>query len=386
MKILFVVHSYYPEKDGVSIVTQYMAEGLCERGHEIKVITEKKDDLSDADSHKNVSIERIHVYKEGNIFRGERDKLFQEIRRFVPDVTIVVCTQAWGYDWLCEKLDDFPGKKVLWAHGYSGLEFSGLLRPYPIWNDLLHRRLYAIKNHLYWKSYYGTAYQYIAKFDKVVYISDKGNDYWYAGQHHLTNGVVIENAVEDIFFEPYEKENDPAEITFLNIANHNENKNQEMILRAFYRANLGKARLVLSGSKETSYTARLREIRKALEQKYGHKQVDILVGLERDKVYELYRHAEVFVLSSKLEASPVVVREAGAMGLAVIATGVGDLQEIEGCIFVDSEEEMAEKMQLLCNDQCALRSSARRIREYCFEHCRAVEKVEQMEKTLLELL
>ena len=35
MKILFVVHSYYPEKDGVSIVTQYMAEGLCERGHEI---------------------------------------------------------------------------------------------------------------------------------------------------------------------------------------------------------------------------------------------------------------------------------------------------------------------------------------------------------------
>ena len=175
MKILFVVNSYYPGKDGVSIVTQYMAEGLCERGHEIKVITEKRDDLSDTDSYRNVSIERIHVYKEGNSYQGERDKLFRRISDFAPDATIVVCTQAWGYDWLCEKLDDFPGKKVLWAHGYSGLEFSGLLRPYPIWNDLLHRRWYAIKNHLYWKKYYGTAYQNIAKFDKVVYISDKGN-------------------------------------------------------------------------------------------------------------------------------------------------------------------------------------------------------------------
>lgn len=385
MKILFVVHSYYPEKDGVSVVTQYMAEGLCEKGHEVSIITEKKEKLREREKHKGVSIERIYVSKQGNIFVGEKDKLYEQVRALWPDVVVVVCTQAWGYDWLCEKLDELPGKKILWAHGYSGLEFSGLLHPYPIWNDILHRRWYSIKQHRYWKKYYTSAYMNIAKFDRVIYISSKGNDYWYAQKHKLTNGIVIENAVENVFFKTYDKQRTSGEITFLNIANHNENKNQEMILRAFYRADLKDARLVLSGGERTSYTDRLKNLKEELERKYGHKKVDIFVGLAREEIYELYRSANVFVLSSKLEASPVVVREAGAMGLAVISTRVGDLQEINGCILVENEEEMIEKMKQVYHEPEFMENSAQRVKEYCVEHCSAREKVKQMEKVLAEL-
>ena len=39
MKIVFTVHTYYPNKDGVQYVTQYLAEGLAKLGHDITVIT-----------------------------------------------------------------------------------------------------------------------------------------------------------------------------------------------------------------------------------------------------------------------------------------------------------------------------------------------------------
>lgn len=41
MKILISVHTYYPDKNGVQMVTQYIAEGLAKK-HEVKVITELK--------------------------------------------------------------------------------------------------------------------------------------------------------------------------------------------------------------------------------------------------------------------------------------------------------------------------------------------------------
>lgn len=43
MKIVFAVHTYYPERNGVQAVTQYLAEGLARRQHDVLIITEKKD-------------------------------------------------------------------------------------------------------------------------------------------------------------------------------------------------------------------------------------------------------------------------------------------------------------------------------------------------------
>ena len=40
MKIVFTTHTYYPEKNGVQVVTEYLAEGLAKKGHEVHIITE----------------------------------------------------------------------------------------------------------------------------------------------------------------------------------------------------------------------------------------------------------------------------------------------------------------------------------------------------------
>ena len=39
MKIVFTTHTYWPRKDGVQYVTQYLAEGLAKDGHEVIVFT-----------------------------------------------------------------------------------------------------------------------------------------------------------------------------------------------------------------------------------------------------------------------------------------------------------------------------------------------------------
>ena len=42
LNIVFTAHTYYPNKDGVQMVTQYMAEGLAKLGHNVTVIAPLK--------------------------------------------------------------------------------------------------------------------------------------------------------------------------------------------------------------------------------------------------------------------------------------------------------------------------------------------------------
>ena len=42
MRILIAVHTYWPDNNGVQMVTQYIAEGLA-KSNEVMVVTELKD-------------------------------------------------------------------------------------------------------------------------------------------------------------------------------------------------------------------------------------------------------------------------------------------------------------------------------------------------------
>ena len=39
MKIVVTVHTYWPARNGVQYVTQYLCEGLAAKGHDVTVIT-----------------------------------------------------------------------------------------------------------------------------------------------------------------------------------------------------------------------------------------------------------------------------------------------------------------------------------------------------------
>ena len=116
MRILIAVHTYYPDKNGVQAVTQYIAEGLA-KTHEVLVVTELKENHTTAEIKNNVKIERIKIHKKGYKFKGEKKKFFKIIDNYAPDVLISVCTQSWPFDWLWRIIDqlqcythtDIPG-------------------------------------------------------------------------------------------------------------------------------------------------------------------------------------------------------------------------------------------------------------------------------------
>ena len=62
MKIIITVNTYYPLKDGVQFVTQYHAENLAKRGHDVIVFTTNHDNSSE-EIYNGVKIIRFNVIK-----------------------------------------------------------------------------------------------------------------------------------------------------------------------------------------------------------------------------------------------------------------------------------------------------------------------------------
>ena len=75
MKIVFTTHTYYPEKNGVQVVTEYLAEGLAKKGHEVHIITEMLSGVKKEDIHNEVNINRV-VAKVVHTFNiGEKKRI-----------------------------------------------------------------------------------------------------------------------------------------------------------------------------------------------------------------------------------------------------------------------------------------------------------------------
>ena len=98
MKILFTVHTYYPNKDGVQFVTEYLAEGLVKRGHQVDVLTYMYPDRTTvkSETHNGVNIIRWEAKTVHTFHKGDKVGYQQYIisRQQDYDVMINVGTQT----------------------------------------------------------------------------------------------------------------------------------------------------------------------------------------------------------------------------------------------------------------------------------------------------
>lgn len=384
MRILIVVHTYYPDHNGVQMVTQYLAEGLSQN-NEVHVISEKKEGYSSAELVNGVSIKRIEIKKRGFRFVGDKSELLKSIYDYMPDVLICVCTQSWTFDWLKKDIHKMPWKTVLYTHGYSGL-----LNKYPVWYDLFHLKLRAFRYHIYWWFYYLNAYKYIERFDLVTYLSEKNEAYQYAKDHMLTNGMVLCNAVEDVFFENSvieridENERTDSKVRFIYVANYDTNKNQRFVINAFVEANMQNAELVLIGGRVNRYYQEIYAEYSSLDDELKRRIV-FKVGVPRKEIpFELQR-ADVFVCGSQKEEYPIMLCEAAAKGLPIISTNVGHVKELEGCIVVDSKEEMTEAMIQLYSSPRERYQTGMKLRRYAMKQYRIIDKVDMFQQKIASL-
>lgn len=388
MKIMFLASSYWPAQDGVSQVTQYLAEGLAKK-HEVFVIATRKN-YSEAEERNHVRIMRIYA-KRNRIFcqyQGERKRVKESIQRYQPDVLIIVNIQHWGFDWFKRKLDQLPGKKMLMTHG------STILREYDVWKKVREVRLRrqiladlaAVNIERYWKNYKETLPQDMARFDLVSYLFEGDDLCEYMRKAGLRNGMILENATEAFFFERKAYlVDEKKEVVFINVSTYEERKNQKMILRAYRDANLQGSRLVLIGSSKTPYYQELADMKAEMEREGFRGHVDLWAGITRDKVLEIYQTADIYVSASSWEAMSISICEAAAAGLLILSTDVGHVSKIPGVMLFQGEKELGELMDKGYHNPDLRREKGRLVNAYAEENYRTQKKVDQLENALIKL-
>lgn len=394
MRIMIASPSYWPSQDGVTIITSYLAEGLAARGHEIFVLTSAGNgglqNLPYNEEHKGVDIKRMRIYTRWPIKIKGRDKdsskeeYWDTVIRYDPDVLIVVCSQTWTLDWIMPVIGKLQCKKVFYSHGYSAWRDK-----YPIREELKKRNILGVYSLLKCKQYYQKLYQYIALFDRAIYLSEENNAATYAKKYRLTNGKVLKNAIDDIFFQQgmehtYEKK---STLRFLFVGNYNENKNQKMLVRAFQRTKMKQAELVLVGFEKNKYLQELLELINPQNTDDDEKRIIIQTNIAREQVIEQYRKCDVFVCASHSETYSIVAHEAGATGMPIISTNVGIYCKIPGVYLVSDEEQMKNAMEKMYYNADERNYRGQKIRQWvCEQKCRTADKIDWLENDLKGLM
>lgn len=122
MRVLHTAHSYSPERTGVAEVVRQISERLARRGHEICVATSHVPGRPSVERMCGVEVRRFRV--QGNAvtgIRGEagRYRSFLTERRW--DVVAAHHAHVWSTDLLLDALDCVAERSVFVAHGLSAL-------------------------------------------------------------------------------------------------------------------------------------------------------------------------------------------------------------------------------------------------------------------------
>ncbi len=137
--------------------------------------------------------------------------------------------------------------------------------------------------------------------------------------------TYLPNMVNDSFLNEIIGEKELDKFTFINVAFSDKNKNQESILNAFKNEFNNNENIFLKICGDGPELENLKGLAKSLK---ISNQVEFTGALSREQVREKMALSNVFVLSSRYETFGVVVIEALALGLPVIATRCGGPESI----------------------------------------------------------
>lgn len=345
MRFGITVSSYYPAKDGVQFVTQALAEGLVKDGHEVYVITSNYLGCSDNEIHNGVIIRRVDIRNKAMLFFGNKEEyqgLVEELSKKV-DIMIFAGVQRTSTAWVLPLLKDLHVRKYLYVHGIH--EYKWIANDFSSVKNFMIKALRNIRWFIFYK-YNKRNFKYL---DGTFQLHKKDCGYQYFEKVLKGKNYVLENFVEDLFFEDeflnYIKKNQ-----FIYVANYCDHKNQMLLLKAIYMTH-SDANLIFIGSKKNSYYQKLINLKKQLDKQYGERNVEFLVGLSRREIASLLAQSKAFVMTSKIEKFPISILEGMAVGTPFISTNVGIVSELPGGVIVDYRPDaIAKQMDSYLND------------------------------------
>jgi glycosyltransferase involved in cell wall biosynthesis len=336
-KVLLTAHSFWPERTGVAEVVASIATGLQRRGMEIHVATAAANRHESHELMQGLRVHRFPVW--GNIVSGitgaqEAYKSFVHGTEW--DAVIMHCAQIWTSDLIL--LDEPPLKArrtIFVSHGMS--QYSN-----PAYEGYFERLALALK-----------------RCDAMVALSSVLEEERFCSRYGLSRPHLIPNGVH-----LREWSNSPLGLRerlgignrpwIVNVSNHYPAKNHGAFFRVLHqlRKSVPEVKGSIIGKPHTRhfkgipvgrggcwYSCRL--------QSSLNPAVSLLSGLSRGELASAVQEADVFALTSRWEASPLVILESMAAGTPWVSLRVGNVGETPGGVVVDTEEEMSEALREL---------------------------------------
>lgn len=323
MKILHTVQLYHPKVGGSEEVVKQLSERLAARGHDVTVATAAEPARASMEIN-GVHIKEFHL--SGNTVRGivgDTQSYVDYVRNSDFDIVMNYAAQIWSTDLLLPNLPQLPGHHVIVPCGYSGL----------------HDPAYS--------KYFQKLPEYLKQYDKAIYLSPYYQDKKFSDQHKLTNAIVIPNGADEREFEA-------AKLNFrkrygvktpymlLCVANHYNLKGHAALIEAFEKLGRKDTTLVIIGNPVANGRQRWRTecYRSCKLAAFRNRRIKMLTHVPREWVVSAYQEADLFVFTSLVECSPLVIFESMAAGLPFISTDVGDVREREAFGEIVAAESM----------------------------------------------
>lgn len=383
MNIVFVTNTYWPSKDGVQMVNQYLAEGLAQRGHQVTVLTIRGNIGVPQETHHGVSIKRFDIfYTKLRTYKGDvsgfQECLLEMERSGKMDVMITVCVNSFSGQCAFSVIDRLRCKKIAYNHGMRDgrLHLDKITSLKSLAKEIVCGRLDG--------RFYKRNWRHVMKYDAAIHLFPHDSSHNYYVSHGFPNNHVILNACEKELFEDgagcAPKALDGEAPYFLYVGNYCQRKDQMRALESFYRADVGDMRLVLIGSERNDYCEKLLGKAEALQKKYPeHGRAHVLYGVDRPETVRMIRGCYACLMTSMNEYFPITIVEAMAAGKPFLSTNVGIVSQIPGGQIAHTTDELAYWMEFFARNGKYVRRLGQIAREYAEENLRVEDKVEALE-------
>ncbi len=390
MKIVQVVQRYYPAFGGAENQVKSISEELARRGHDVSVATSNSTSVLDVPTLRHpFRKKRLNIgkFSEINGVKVHRHNALFRFYGFLATTPMhkLLTVEADVIHAYCFYVTTTVGAML--AARWRSLPFlltanDATVSPY---GSLAKRASANFYNHTFGKAL-------LASCARIVAVSgENAEDLFKLGAKRgkveiIPNGINVKRFLS-MKKKPRTIRDDPI---VLYVGRISEDKGLGCLIKSapLVLSNFPRAKFVIVGE-DYGYLDRL----KMLVQRYGVEKNVVFTGrLSNAELVRVYKRADVFVLPSELEAFGIVVIEAMASGLPVVASNLGGMKTIvqnekNGLLFeVGNFRELTEKIELLLNNE-SLRIKLEENGRKTVQEKYSIEKVvDRLEKLYAEVL
>lgn len=315
LNILHTVENYYPSIGGMQEVVRQISERLAKLGHNVTIATSR---LSGRNKKilNGLSIKEFNIG--GNMVEGMHGdiniyKNFLLTSNF--DIITNFAAQQWATDIILPLLDKINAKKIFIPTGFS-----------------------AFYNPKY-KKYYESMKSWMEKYDMNIFLSNDYRDINFALKNGIKKIKVIPNgACEKEFLSSKKKDihkylKIPAStFLILHVGSHTGIKGHKEAIEIFRKSQITDAAFLIIGNSFGNGCFKYCAIQELLfnlsPKRFFDKKKMLIRELTRQDTIDAYKEADLFLFTSNIECSPLVLIECMASKTPFLTTDAGNSTEI----------------------------------------------------------